>query len=256
MIAQAFQSFVAYFRYPSLYGIGMAVLFAVFWLALYRPALFKQPVTWLALAGGALAGALASALILGPLNYLVKVDELIKAGRTGALLLAGLPLAMAGGLAQEGAKLLPVWLMGKRARRAGRGLGELEGLLLGAAAGIGFGLLEAQWVHNLLFATGWNWDLMPNEYASGLITFWERLAMMGLHAGLSALAGWGLARGKGWQYFLMAAGLHGLAGYLSYLMAGGVLSVLMMELGVTVLALVLTVVMLSVRGELTKADKS
>jgi len=201
------------------------------------------------LLGGALAGLLVSAFILAPLNNLLSMERFIIEEQTGRLLLSGALLVLIGGLAQEGAKLLPVWLLWKREKRAGRALDEHEGLLLGAAAGIGFGLLEAQWVHNLLFATGWNWDVFPTEYASALITFWERLAMIGLHAGLSALAGWGLARGKGRLYFLAAALLHALAGFLSYLLAGGVISVLLMELALTVLVLVLTVVMISVRGE-------
>lgn len=253
MFALSIQYFLAYFRYPSLYGIGIALAFAVLWLLLYRPPLFSKPAAWLALAGGALAGMLATAFILGPLNGLLSVEQYIKDGQTGRLLLGGLLLVIAGGAIQESAKLLPVWLIWKRSRKT---LEPRMGLLLGAAAGIGFGLLEAQWVHNLLFATGWNWDVFPTEYLSALITFWERLAMIGLHAGLSALAGWGMAKGKCWQYFAAAAGLHALAGFLSYLLAGGVISVLLMELALTVLVLVLTVVMVSMRGEMPVTDNT
>ena len=246
MFAQSINFFMAYFRNPSPWGIGIALAFALFWLLLYRPPLFRQPAAWLALAGGALAGMLATAFMLGPLNGLLRVDQYIQEGQTGRLLLGGLLLVIAGGAIHESAKLLPVWLVW---RRGGKTLEPRMGLLLGAAAGIGFGLLEAQWVHNLLFATGWNWDVFPTEYMSALITFWERLAMIGLHAGLSALAGWGMAKGKCRQYFLAAAGLHALAGFLSYLLAGGVISVLLMELALTVMVLVLTVVMVSLRGE-------
>lgn len=91
--------------------------------------------------------------MLGPLNGLLRVDQYIKEGQTGRLLLGGLAVGDRGGAIQESAKLLPVWLVW---RRGGKTLEPRMGLLLGAAAGIGFGLLEAQ-VHNLLFATGWNW---------------------------------------------------------------------------------------------------
>ncbi len=249
VFAQAIDSFLAYFRYPSPWGIGIASLFAVIWLAIYRPPLFKQPVAWLMLAGGAAAGLLATAFVLSPVNSLTHMEQYILKGETGKLLLVGLLVVIAGGLVQESAKLLPVWLAWKR---SGKTLEPRMGLLLGAAAGIGFGLLEAQWVHNLLFATGWNWNVIPAQYISALITFWERLVMVGLHAGMTALAGWGMAKGKCWQYFLAAAGLHALINYLSFMMAGAVIGIFFMELALTVIVLVLTVVMVSMRGELIK----
>jgi RsiW-degrading membrane proteinase PrsW (M82 family) len=249
VFAQAIAKFLAYFYHPTLSGIGMALLFGLIWLLLYRPPMFKKPVLWLALLGGTLTTLLASAFIQQPLVNLL--------GRNLArspMLLAGLILALLGGLVQEGAKLLPVFLLW---RREGRKLNPNLGLLAGAAAGIGFGILEAQWVHNALFASGWNWDLLRNASAPAMLTFWERFCMLGLHAGLTALAGYGLAKDKGWSYYLLAALLHALASYLAYLLAGGVLSILMMELVLTVLVVVLTVVMVSERGEnLTKVDNS
>ena len=45
MIQQILGSFVSFFADPSVWGVGLAVVFGAVWLTTYRPPLFKKP--WL-----------------------------------------------------------------------------------------------------------------------------------------------------------------------------------------------------------------
>ena len=125
------------------------------------------------------------------------------------ILLAGIPIIFLTGLVQEGSKLVPVvvyWW------RSGRSIDPKLGLAIGAVAGAGFAILEAQWAYNIIF-TGWPEETLPIAGYIVLATFWERFFVVAAHIAFSALAGYGLARGWGWQFYLIASGLHGLLSY-------------------------------------------
>ena len=47
----------------------------------------------------------------------------------------------------------------------------------------------------------------------GMGGFWERFFTVAAHIAFSALTGYGLAKGWGWQFFLIASVLHGLLNY-------------------------------------------
>jgi len=253
VFSQIFTQLSAYFRYVTLSGSGLSLLFGLLWLLLYRPPLFKQPRLWLVMLGGGLAGVLAVSVIQTPLSSLINKLWHEGAG-VGRLLLVGLLSVVTIGLTQEGAKLLPLLVL--RSRQGGQ-LDEQQGLSAGAVSGFGYGFLETFYVMNFLFDTGWNWDVLGNEYPALVLTGLERICMLGLNMGLSALAGWGLARGKGLRFFLLAAGLHALAAFISFLTANLSFPVVLTELALMVIIIVLTVVTLSMRGEhLTKVDKS
>ena len=253
MFSQIFTQLTIYFRYVTLSGSGLALLFALLWLLLYRPPFFKQPRLWLVMLGGALAGVLAVSIIQTPLSILINKLWHEDAG-AGRLLLVGLLSVVTIGLVQEGAKLLPLLVLRKQ---LGGQLDEQQGLSAGAVSGFGYGFLETFYVMNFLFASGWNWDVLANEYPALVLTGVERVCMLGLNMGLSALVGWGLARGKGLRFYLLAAALHAFVAFISFLMANLSFPVVITELALMVIIIVLTVVMLSMRGEhLTKVDNS
>lgn len=245
MFSQIITQLIAYFSYVTLSGSGLSLLFGLLWLLLYRPPLFKQPRLWLVMLGGALAGVLAVSFIQTPLSMLI--NKLWQEGAgLGRLLLVGVVSVVMIGLVQEGAKLLPLLTLRKQ---QGGELDEPQGFSAGAVSGFGYGFLETFYVMNFLFASGWNWDVLANEYPALVLTGVERVCMLGLNMGLSALAGWGLAKGKGLRFYLLAAGLHALVAFISFLMANLNFPVVIAEMALMVIIIVLTVVMLSMRGE-------
>jgi hypothetical protein len=101
-------------------------------------------------------------------------------------------------------------------------------------SGFGFGVFEAVWVNATILGGGWTWDLVGTAGPWVLLGFFERLVTVGLHIGLSAFAGWGLASGRGWRAWLVAAGVHGLANYGAVLLSAKVLDVVQVEAWVLV----------------------
>jgi uncharacterized membrane protein YhfC len=87
-----------------------------------------------------------------------------------------------------------------------------------------------------------------------LLGFWERFFVVAAHTAFSALAGYGLARGKGWQFYLIVSGLHALLNYSAVLLAAGVLTTLQLEAYVAVFAIVVSAWALWLRWRRTPAD--
>jgi RsiW-degrading membrane proteinase PrsW (M82 family) len=125
------------------------------------------------------------------------------------------------GLVQEGAKLVPVvfyWW------RSGRNIDPKLGLVIGAVAGAGFAIFEAQWQYNALFTSGWTWASLQAGGFMDLLGFWGAFFTMAGHIAFSALCGYGLARGRGWQFYLIISGLHALLKYSTVLLGAGTIS--------------------------------
>jgi RsiW-degrading membrane proteinase PrsW (M82 family) len=160
------------------------------------------------------------------------------------LLLAGIPQILLSGLVQEGAKVVPmvVWWW-----RSGRNIDPKLGLAIGAIAGAGFGIFEAVWVHGRMFAAGWTLEAIQTDGFLGIAGFWERFFAVGFHIAASALVGYGLAKGKGWQFYLIAAVLHGLMNYCVVFLQKGYLTIVQVETWVAVVAVIVTAVVLLLR---------
>ncbi|MFC1927539.1 PrsW family glutamic-type intramembrane protease [Chloroflexota bacterium] len=216
--------FVSFFQNPSAWGIGLAIGFGAVWLACYRPPLFKKPWLWAVLAGSAFFTLAAVCFVQIPLQtwtgqalgHFWSQEVLIR-----WILLAGIPQILLSGLVQEGAKLVPVvvyWW------RSGKNIDPKLGLAIGAVAGAGFGILELQWAHNLIFASGWTWASVQAGGFWALAGFWERFFAVAAHIAFSGLAGYGLARGWGWRFYLIAAALHALLNYSIVLAQAGLLA--------------------------------
>ena len=232
--------FKSFFQNPSAWGIGLAIAFGAVWLAGYRPPLFKRPWLWAVLAGSPFLTLAAVSFIQIPLqvwagqalNHFWSQEVLMS-----WILLAGIPQILLSGLVQEGSKLVPMvvyWW------RSGKSIDPKLGLAIGAVAGAGFGIFEAQWAHNLIFASGWTWEAVQTGGFMALLGFWERFFTVAAHIAFSALAGYGLARGWGWQFYLIASVLHGLLNYGIVLLQAGLFTFVHVEIYVAALAVLVT----------------
>jgi RsiW-degrading membrane proteinase PrsW (M82 family) len=220
--------------YLLLLGIGLAFAFGAAWFAAYWTPILKKPWAWAILVVSAFLALLAVTFVQIPLqwwtsqalNHFWSSDVLID-----WLLLAGIPTILLSGLVQEGAKMVPMvfyW------QRKGRNIAPRTGLIIGAVAGLGFGVFEALWIHNTVFASGWSWSAVQVGGVVALAVFWERFFAVAFHIAASALAGYGLAKGWGWQFYLVASGLHALLNYGIILASFGLLGTVGLEVYVAV----------------------
>ena len=240
MAEQIVGFFLAWFGNPSAWGIGLAIAFGAVWFAAYWTPILKKPWAWAVLVSSAILTLAAVCFIQIPLQALTgqalghfwSQDVLMS-----WLLLAGIPQILLSGLVQEGSKLVPVVIYWWR---KGRNIDPKLGLAIGAVAGAGFGIFEAQWAHNTIFAAGWSWEAVQTGGLVALAGFWERFFAVAFHTASCALAGWGLAKGWGWQFYLIASFLHGFLNYSAVLLRVGVFSPVQLEIFAAVWAILVT----------------
>jgi len=248
MIDYMVSYFLSFFQNPGASGIylaisvGLAIGFGAVWLAGYWPPLFRKPWLWAVLVSSAFLTVVAICFIQTPLQIWVGQalthfwsSEVL----TRWILLAAIPQILLTGLVQEGAKMVPAvvyWW------RSGKNLNPKLGLAIGAVAGAGFAIFEAWLVLNYAFGYGFTWELVQTYGFTALIYygFWERFFTVAAHIAFSALAGYGLARGWGWQFYLVAAALHGLLNYGKVLYQAELLSTLYVEIYIAVIAVLVT----------------
>jgi len=253
MLEKLVEFFISWFVYYNvsqtmlLVGIGLAIAFGAIWLVGYWPPLFKRPWLWAVLFGSAILAVAAVAFIQIPLQALTGQalryfwsQEVLMSW----ILLAGIPPILLSGLVQEGAKMVPmvVWW-----GRSGRNLSPRLGLTIGAVAGFGLGVFEAVWAHGNIFAAGWTWQAVQAGGLMALAGFWERFFAVAFHIAVSSLAGYGLAKGWGWQFYLIASFLPALLNYSVVLLQAGLFTVIHVEIYVAVVAVVVTAVALWLR---------
>jgi RsiW-degrading membrane proteinase PrsW (M82 family) len=237
MIDEMVSYFVSFFQNPGVWGIGLAIVFGAVWLAGYRPPLFRKPGLWAVLVSSAFLTLAAVCFIQYPLqvwagkalNHFWSQEVLMR-----WILLAAIPQILLTGLVQEGSKLVPVVVYWKR---SGKSLDPKLGLVIGAVAGAGFAIFEAQ-----RGLSGWTWAAVQTGGFMALIVseFWERFFTVAAHIAFSALAGYGLAKGWGWQFYLIASFLHGLLNYSLVLLLTGLLTPLHLEIYIAGLAVLVT----------------
>jgi len=254
MLLEQMISFLkSWFIYPGLrwdlmlIGIGLAIVFGAIWLLGHWPPLFKRHWLWVVAVASAFLTLLAVVFAQIPLQFYAgkalvhfwNQDVLM-----GWLLLAGIPQILLSGLVQEGAKMVPMvaWWW-----RSGKNIDPRLGLAIGAVAGAGFGIFEAFWAHGRIFAAGWTLQVIQTQGFLGIAGFWERFFAVGFHIAASALAGYGLAKGKGWQFYLIAAFSHGLLNYGVIFLQKGYFTIIWLETYAALIAVVVTGVVLWLR---------
>jgi len=252
--------FVSWFANPSALGIGLAIIFGAAWLASYWPPLFKKHWLWAVLVVSAFLTLWAVTFIQIPLqvgservlSHFWSAETLLRLA-----LVTTIPAILFSGLVQEGAKLVPVVIYWWR---KDKNIDPKLGLAIGAVAGAGFGIFEAQWTLNTIFAAGWSWETVQTSGVMALVGFWERFFVVAFHTATSALAGWGLAKGWGWQFYLLASFLHALINYSVILLQMEFLSIVQMEVLVAVVAALVTAAALWLRwrksAELAESEVS
>ena len=206
-----------------LLSAGLALVFGIIFLVYYWPPLLRKPGLWLTAVGSALLTVVATAFIYVTISYYYTqwLDATFSTGTLNdTMLLWSIPIVLALGLVQEGAKMVPMlfWWLGKTKPD------PRMGVIIGAVAGAGYGIFEAFYSHNQIFATGWGWDNVALGGVTSLLPFWICFWTVACHIGISALVGYGLAKRKIWLYYPLAAFVHALVTYLSVLAAKGTIT--------------------------------
>lgn len=236
-----------FFVNPSLVGIILAIVFGLVWTFPLAPQKLKTLAVWGVFLGGAIVFSPAIVYIQIPLQTMATSfmsDLLGQSAQTDLIYITVIPAILLSGLVQEGAKLIPTVIYWQY---HGQKIDPKLGLSLGAMAGAGFGIIEAQWIHNLIFASGWTLDLAAMAGITAFAGFWERFFTVGFHISIGALAGWGLAKGYSWQFYLIASAIHGILNYGAILMATGALDMIQVELIIAIMAVIVFGVVLRLR---------
>lgn len=253
MLQKMIGFFTSAFNFPGLgvmsilIAIAIGIALGAIWLAAYKPPLLKNPGLWIVGIISAFFTWAAIAFIHVPLQGWTGqalLNSWDMSTLTQWLLLAAIPQILLSGLVQEGAKLVPVVFY---LRRFGSAITPKFGLIAGAVSGAGFGVFEAIWVHNSMFAGGWTWSMVEAGGFLALLGFWERFFSVAFHIAVSALAGYGLAKGKGWQFYLIASALHGTVNYSVVLLQARVLTSIQVEFYIAAFAVALSGVVLWLR---------
>lgn len=85
-----------------------------------------------------------------------------------------------------------------------------------------------------------------------LAEFWDRFFAVAFHIAASALAGYGLAKGRGWQFYLVASGLHTLANYGIVIASAGLFGTVGVHTYFAVVAVLVTAAALWLRWRKTE----
>jgi len=217
--------------------MGIALVIGALWYASYRPPIRGgYGFLWLVMGTSAVITLLAVVTIQMPLQALV--GQLLalsfSAGTIATwLYILGIPQVALSGLVQEASKMVPMLVVWQRSERY---LDPKVGLLLGAAAGLGFGVFEAMWALNQAYAAGWTLSGGQAGGFLGIAPVWERLFAVAGHVAFSALAGYGLATERGWIFYLIAAALHSLSNYSIVLLQSGLIGMGAVEVLVALVA--------------------
>jgi RsiW-degrading membrane proteinase PrsW (M82 family) len=238
---------------PSILGWGFAIIFGIIWLACYRPPFITKPWTWAVFFVGAIMAPIAIVIASFPIGIgISKLVNHFMSQQTvqGWAWLLSIPSIFIFGLVWEGAKLLPVGVYWWRKNR------EIEpklGLLIGVAAGAGFGILQAQWTMNYFIANfNWSWQLVQAKGFPALTGFWESFFVLGLNVASTALAGWGVAKGWGWKFYLLAGFIYLVTNYNTVLVHYNLVSATQSQLIIATWALIVVGVTLWLRERKSK----
>lgn len=200
-----------YIGVPDWRSALLALLFTLPWLYLFARGRLRRGWLWAAFAGAAVLFPFAIAWVQVPLQQGLSLLWLWLIGEESIrqfLPLVALPSLLVASLVQEGLKLGVAaaalrFLHGERTPR--------NGVAAGAGAGAGLGGIEAFWIFNVIFASGWTWGTVQLAGPAALLGFIERFLTVPFHIGTGAILGYGYGTGRTGRYFVLAVALHTLA---------------------------------------------
>lgn len=258
LTTQILDTFKSFFVIPDipinmvLIGLGIAILFGAIWIATFYPPLSKHPWLWVILVASFFSTAILTAFLQIPLQYgVTKFFDIFLSHQNMQtyILIVGVPTMIVAAIVQIGARLLPVliyWLANKRTME------PRTALYFGAFAGLGPAIIEAFQVHSQLFAYGWDVSLIQYNGLISLLPFIERFFIIGLHTCAIAIAAYGLAKGKWWQFVLIIVALDFVLNYITVLLGIQVLGAVYAEIIIFVLAALTVAAALWLRWSKTK----
>ena len=231
---QIFDSFKSFFTVPDI-GLGLvlialasALIFGAIWIAAFYPNIVKDFWAWIILVAGFIFTAIFTAFLQIPLQYgsTKLLDTFLShQNMVTYMLVVSIPAL----IIQVGARLLPVviyWLSNKRT------LEPKTALMFGAFAGAGVGIVQAFQLHgSLLYIIG---QIQP---LGVFVIFLESFLTVGFNICAIAIASYGLAKGKWWQYSLVIAALYFIFNYITQLMNLQILAPLFVEIIILIIAL-------------------
>lgn len=222
---------------PDWRSLVLAAAITAPWLILLAGKRLGRWETWAVVAAGIVLFPLSIAWVQVPIQQGItslygRWLSLINIQRYSLLL--SIPVVVVSGLVQETVKY-GIAVLGLR--WTGEKDTPLAGLALGAAAGAGYGGMEAFWVFNLIFAAGFTWATVQLAGVAALLGFVERFFAVMFHVSLTALSAYGYTTGRSWQYLLLAIILHSLANYFAVFAQAGVISVAGVEIILALISL-------------------
>jgi len=198
-------------------GYLIYLIVALAWLALLGRGRMGRWDLWLLLVAGGVLFPLALSLQV-PLQRLYLRWAITPGMQRGVpVLILGIGTVALSGMVQELFKFLPVFL---RLRLNSPAVDHRTAMALGAAVGVGFGLLEAILVTD-------------KALALGIISSWaifERAFAILFHAAVTSIVALGIWKRSSLRYYLLAALLHSLGNYSVILLHQHLLSPTALEL--------------------------
>jgi hypothetical protein len=240
MVDQMFQLFASFYRLPQaefgwiVFAIGLALVFGAIWIAGFWPPLFKNWRLWLVMVGAWILPTIALPFIQFPLQSAISAPLITFLGKffqdIAVNLITGLVMAIISGLVLQGVLLVPVfyyWL-----NRQGE-FNPRYALMVGALSGAIFGAFQAYNLFSKFVEIGIASIFQANPIT--YLAFMDTFFAVAFFAGCTALAAYGLAKGKGWQAYLIFAGVNVVYDYISLLMSAKVIPLWGAEVIVTLM---------------------
>jgi hypothetical protein len=259
MVEQMFQLFTSFYTLPKaswewvVFAIGLSLVFGAAWIASFWPPLFKKWWLWLVLVAAFILPTLVIAFIQFPVQALLGQALINFLGGffqpIAVNLITGFVIAIISALIIQGILLVPVLYY--KLNKAGEFTPRF-GLMVGALAGAVLGMIQAYMLFGKLVEIGIGSVLAANPLT--YLAFFERFLGVALFAGTTALVGYGLAKGKGWQAYLIMSAVHFVYTYCSLLLAAKVLNLPATEVILSLLSLAAIGLALWLYWKKTKKD--
>lgn len=224
MFEGSLETFLKYFLLPNvdLSFFLLSILFVLIYTAIcllpFRPPLHKNTGLWIVLVAGLILTPFCIAFIQMPIQRAISnaISGLASSlGNVTAYAISGIFIALIASFVQQGARLIPTWAYLVKTKTL---TSPLNGLIVGAVAGAGFGIIDAFLGHNQIFQLGLNKLMQSGGGIIALVVF-ERFFTLAMCTATTAIAGYGIATGKGWQYYLIICGVQFIFNYIPFLIS-------------------------------------